>query len=162
MERDLKVVTTREMIKASLIEFYERDIDWDKFETYDYDNISFDEFALKEDELYSRNLKDIISEMIEGRTPNVVWFDNPEVIQVFVDKEEIKIPTNIVEKQFRKYLKEKGFNNKNYILKQSKVTNFWEIRLIGTKYKEFNIVMSRKYIFTLFAEIIGCLRNEDE
>lgn len=131
MERNLKELTLDKMIKYGYIEFYQRDINFDKIrEGYYSKGDVTTEILLVEEQILSDKIYTLL-ECIVGETIKeikMVRFDYHLGIKIYYSDGVEDVIDNIdLVKGAYKYFKREGINKGEVSIKQSKHSHYWEV-----------------------------------
>ena len=131
MERDLKELTLDKMINYGYIEFYRRDIDFDRIrEGYFSKGDVTGEVLLLEEQILSDKIYSLL-EHIVGETIldiRMVRFDYHLGIKIYYSDgtEDVIDNVDLVRGAY-KYFKQEGINKGDVHIKQSKYSHYWEV-----------------------------------
>src|SRR5574344_64358 len=131
MERDLRTLTLDKMINYGYIEFYLRDIDFDKIrEGYFSKGDVTSEVLLLEEQILSDKIYSLL-ECIVGETIldiRMVRFDYHLGIKIYYSDgtEDVIDNVDLVRGAY-KYFKQEGINKGEVHIKQSKYSHYWEV-----------------------------------
>ena len=141
MERDLRELTLDRMLEMGIVQFYERDIDYDKMMEW-YDDMSIDislEVELSREQELSNMIHDLTLTILivsgnEIKPLKGIQYSNYEgVVIFFEDGSRTFITNDIVLKGVYKFLKEYGYNKKDLTINTFKSSLYWEVGL-GTNF----------------------------
>ena len=141
MERDLRELTLDRMLEMGIVQFYERDIDYDKMMKW-YDDMSIDislEVKLSREQELSNLIHDLtlIILKVSGNKikplKSIQYFNYEGVVVFFEDGSRTFIANEIVLKGVYKGLKEYGYNKKDLTINTFKGSLYWEVGL-GTDF----------------------------
>ena len=146
MERDLRELTLDRMLKMGIVQFYERDIDYDKMMEW-YDDMSIDidlEVKLSREQELSNMIHDLTLTILKVSGNEIkplkgIQYSNYEgVVIFFEDGSRTFITNDIVLKGVYKDLKEYGYNKKDLTINTFKGSLYWEVGL-GTDFNYSDI-----------------------
>ena len=141
MERDLRELTLDRMLEMGIVQFYERDINYDKIrEWYKDKSIDIDlEVELVTEQELSNMIHDLTLTILiasgnEIKPLKSIQYSNYEgVVIFFEDDSRTFIANKIVLKGVYKFLKEYGYNKKDLTINTFKGSLYWEVGL-GTDF----------------------------
>ena len=146
MERDLRELTLDRMLEMGIVQFYERDIDYDKMMEW-YDDMSIDislEVELSREQELSNMIHDLTLNILKASGNEIkplkgIQYSNYEgVVIFFEDGSRNFIANEIVLKGVYKDLKEYGYNKKDLTINTFKGSLYWEVGL-GTDFNYSDI-----------------------
>ena len=146
MERDLRELTLDRMLEMGIVQFYERDIDYDKMMEW-YDDMSIDidlEVKLSREQELSNMIHDLTLTILKVSGNEIkplkgIQYSNYEgVVIFFEDGSRTFITNDIVLKGVYKDLKEYGYNKKDLTINTFKGSLYWEVGL-GTDFNYSDI-----------------------
>ena len=146
MERNLRELTLDRMLEMGIVQFYERDIDYDKMMEW-YDDMSIDidlEVKLSREQELSNMIHDLTLTILKVSGNEIkplkgIQYSNYEgVVIFFEDGSRTFITNDIVLKGVYKDLKEYGYNKKDLTINTFKSSLYWEVGL-GTDFNYSDI-----------------------
>ena len=146
MERDLRELTLDRMLEMGIVQFYERDIDYDKMMEW-YDDMSIDidlEVKLSREQELSNMIHDLTLTILKVSGNEIkplkgIQYSNYEgVVIFFEDGSRTFITNDIVLKGVYKDLKGYGYNKKDLTINTFKGSLYWEVGL-GTDFNYSDI-----------------------
>lgn len=141
MERNLRELTLDRMLEIGNVQFYERDIDYDKMMEWNEDksiDIELDVYLDREQEL-SNMIYDLTLDIlrVSGNEikplKSILYFNYEGVTIYFTDDTRIYIENDIVLKGVYKFFKGYGYNKKDLSINTFKSSRYWEVGL-GTDF----------------------------
>ena len=141
MERDLRELTLDRMLEMGIVQFYERDIDYDKMMEW-YEDTSIDitlEVELSREQELSNMIHDLTLTILKASGKEIkplkgIQYSNYAGIVIFFeDGSRTFIENDIVLKGVYKFLKEYGYNKKDLTINTFKSSLYWEVGL-GTDF----------------------------
>lgn len=151
MERDLRELTLDRMLEIGNVQFYERDIDYDKMMKWYEDmsiDIELDVYLSREQEL-SNMIYDLTFDILKVSgneikpIKGILYFNYEGVVIHFTDNTHIYIENDIVLKGVYKFFKGCGYSKKDLTINTLKKSRYWEVGL-GTEfdYRDIRICCS--------------------
>lgn len=141
MERNLRELTLDRMLEIGNVQFYERDVDYDKLMEW-YGDMSID-IELDVDLKKEQELSDMIYNLtlnilrVSGNEikplKSILYFNYEGVTIYFTDDTRIYIENDIVLKGVYKFFKGYGYNKKDLTINTLKKSRYWEVGL-GTDF----------------------------
>ena len=151
MERNLRELTLDKMLEMGIVQFYERDIDYDKMMEW-YDDMSIDidlDVKLNREQELS-DMIHILTLCILKASGNeikdlkaILYFNYEGVGIHFTDGTYVYIENDIVLKGVYKFFKGCGYSKKDLTINTLKKSRYWEVGL-GTEfdYRDIRICCS--------------------
>ena len=170
MERDLRELTLDRMLEIGNVQFYERDVDYDKMMKW-YEDMSID-IELDVDLKREQELSDMIYNLtlnilrVSGNEikplKSILYFNYEGVTIYFTDDTRIYIENDIVLKGVYKFFKGYGYNKKDLTINTFKGSRYWEVGL-GTDfdYRDIRIHCSQFLLESTILVIENNLMSED-
>ena len=151
MERDLRELTLDRMLEMGIVQFYERDIDYDKMMEW-YDDMSIDidlEVKLSREQELSNMIHDLTLTILKVSgneikpIKGILYLNYEGVTIYFTDDTRIYIENGVVLKGVYKFFKGYGYNKKDLTINTLKKSRYWEVGL-GTDfdYRDIRICCS--------------------
>lgn len=137
MERNLRELTLDRMLEIGNVEFYERDVDYDKLEEW-YDDMSIDielDYDLKREQELSDMIYNLtinilkVSDREVKPLKSIQYFDYEGVTIYFTDDSCTYLENDIVLKGVYKDFKEYGYRKKDIYINTFKSSMEWEVGL---------------------------------
>ena len=164
MERDLRELTLDRMLEMGIVQFYERDIDYDKMMKW-YDDMSIDidlDVKLSREQELSNMIHDLTLSILKASGNEIkplksIQYSNYEgVVIFFEDGSRNFIANEIVLKGVYKDLKEYGYNKKDLTINTFKGSLFWEVGL-GTDFNYGDIrVHCTQFLLQSVIQVMKC------
>lgn len=151
MERDLRELTLDRMLGIGAVQFYERDIDYDKMMKW-YEDMSIDielEVALSREQELSNMIYNLSIDILKASGNEIkdlkaILYFNYEGVGIhFTDGTYVYIENDVVLKGVYKFFKGCGYNKKDLTINTLKKSRYWEVGL-GTDfdYRDMRICCS--------------------
>jgi hypothetical protein len=137
MERDLRELTLDRMLEIGNVQFYERDVDYDKLMEWEEDmtiDIELD-WNLKREQELSDMIHDLTIDILKVSDreikplKSIQYFDYEGVTIYFTDGSYTYLENDIVLKGVRKDFKEYGYRKKDIYINTFKSSMEWEVGL---------------------------------
>ena len=137
MERDLRELTLDRMLEMGIVQFYERDIDYDKMMEW-YDDMSIDidlDVKLSREQELSNMIHDLTLNILKASGNEIkslkgIQYSNyAGVVIFFEDGSRTFITNEVVLKGIYKFFKGYGYNKKALTINTFKGSLFWEVGL---------------------------------
>ena len=137
MERDLRELTLERMLEMGIVQFYERDIDYDKMMEW-YDDMSIDidlDVKLSREQELSNMIHDLTLNILKASGNEIkslkgIQYSNyAGVVIFFEDGSRTFITNEVVLKGIYKFFKGYGYNKKALTINTFKGSLFWEVGL---------------------------------
>ena len=151
MQRDLRELTLDRMLEIGNVQFYERDIDYDKMMKWYEDmsiDIELDVYLSREQELsnmiYNLTIDILKASGNEIKDLKAILYFNYEGVGIhFTDGTYVYIENDVVLKGVYKFFKGYGYNKKDLTINNFKGSRYWEVGL-GTDfdYRDIRICCS--------------------
>ena len=134
MERNLRELTLDGMLERGNVEFYERDVDYEKLEDW-YEDTSIDidlDYDLKREQELNDMLYDLtinilkVSDREIKPLKSIQYFDYEGVTIYFTDNSYTYLENDIVLKGIKKNFKDLGYRKKDLYINTFKSTMEWE------------------------------------
>ena len=151
MERDLRELTLDRMLEIGNVQFYERDIDYDKLMKW-YEDMSIGielDVDLKREQELSDMIYDLTLDILKVSgneikpIKGILYLNYEGVTIYFTDDTRIYIENGVVLKGVYKFFKGCGYNKKDLTINTLKKSRYWEVGL-GTDfdYRDIRICCS--------------------
>ena len=169
MERNLRELTLDRILEMGSIQFYERDIDFDKLMKW-YEDMSIDitlDVELKKEQELSDKVYDLALNILKVSgneikpVKGILYSNYGGVVMHFTDGSHIYIENDIVLKGVYKFFKGYGYNKKDLAIKNFKNSYYWEVGL-GTDfdYRDMRIHCSQFLLESTIQVIKNNLMSE--
>ena len=164
MERDLRELTLDRMLEMGIVQFYERDIDYDKMMQW-YEDTSIDitlEVELSREQELSNMIHDLTLTILKVSGNEIkplkgIQYSNYEgVVIFFEDGSRIFIANEIVLKGAYKDLKEYGYNKIDLTINTFIGSLYWEVGL-GTDFNYGDIrIHCTQFLLQSVIQVMQC------
>ena len=171
MERDLRELTLDRMLEIGNVEFYERDVDYDRIREGFLDT-SIDmelDFDLSKEQELSDMIYDLtiailkVSDRLVKPLKSIQYFNDEEVTIYFTDGSYTCLNNKIVLKGAYKFFKEIGYNKKYVSINTFKNSTYWEVNLgIDFDYRDKRICCSEFLLEAVIQVIEDNLLDDDD
>ena len=140
MERNLRELTLDKMLEIGNVQFYEREVDYDKMMKW-YEDMSMDivEVVLKREQELSNEIYNLTIDILSASgneikpLKGIQYLNYAGVSIYFEDGSRVFIDNDIVLKGVYKYFKGYGYNKKDLTINTFKNSLYWEVGL-GTDF----------------------------
>ena len=162
MERDLRELTLDGMLEVGNVQFYERDVDYDKLMDWEED-MSIDielDFNLKREQELSDMIYNLtinilkVSDREVKPLKSIQYFDYEGVTIYFTDDSCTYLENDVVVKGIKKNFKEYGYRKKYIYINNFKGTMEWEVGLVTDLSYEDIRVHSSQFLLQSTIQII--------
>lgn len=169
MERNLRELTLDRMLEIGAVQFYERDIDYDKLMEW-YEDMSIGivlDVDLKREQELSDKIYDLTLNILKVSgneikpIKSILYFNYEGVTIYFTDDTRIYIENDVVLKGVYKFFKGYGYNKKDISINTLKNSRYWEVGL-GTDfdYRDIRIHCSQFLLESTILVIENNLMSE--
>ena len=170
MERNLRELTLDRMLEIGNVQFYERDIDYDKMMKW-YEDTSMDislEVALSREQELSNEIYNLTIDILSASgneikpLKGIQYLNYAGVSIYFEDGSRVFIDNDIVLKGVYKYFKGYGYNKKDLTINTFKNSLYWEVGL-GTDFDYGDIrIHCSQFLLQSTIQVIGNNLLSDE
>ena len=170
MERNLRELTLDRMLEIGNVQFYEREVDYDKMMKW-YEDMSLDialEVVLKREQELSNEIYNLTIDILSASgneikpLKGIQYLNYAGVSIYFEDDSRVFIDNDVVLKGVYKYFKGYGYNKKDLTINTFKSSLYWEVGL-GTDfdYGDIRIHCSQFLLQSVIQVIENNLMSDD-
>ena len=169
MERNLRELTLDKMLEIGNVQFYEREVDYDKMMKW-YEDMSMDivEVVLKREQELSNEIYNLTIDILSASgneikpLKGIQYLNYAGVSIYFEDGSRVFIDNDIVLKGVYKYFKGYGYNKKDLTINTFKNSLYWEVGL-GTDFDYGDIrIHCSQFLLQSTIQVIGNNLLSDE